>query len=359
MRTAPRFRNLALLAGGGLLALAVVMHLSAQPASQEKPTGKDPVKPAVKLDLKFSGPYKYDNLTVFLVHGEDKLKGKNFLTLPEAMAKDKLVIYETKQVNKLEMENVSDKEEILLLSGDIITGGQQDRVIVFDMIVPPKSGKVVLTVNCVEKTASRWMTPWKEKDKKFHASLDVLNSKGLRLANSYYQDQGKVWMNVEKAQHELTKSLGANVISKKSESSLQLSLKAKEVNDATDKYLAKLEDIIKDKKDVIGYAFGINGKVYGVDVYGSRDVFLKVWPRLLRASAVEAVMEMPKDQKQIKATELTTVQEFLKDAESGKLSTQKVNESIERIQSEAKFGVHIQTIDQKQKLFIRGAYYAH
>jgi hypothetical protein len=41
--------------------------------------------------------------------------------------------------------------------------------------------------------------------------------------------------------------------------------------------------------DVLGYAYAINGKIHGVDVFGSRDVFAKAWPRLLRAHAIEAV----------------------------------------------------------------------
>ena len=32
------------------------------------------------------------------------------------------------------------------------------------------------------------------------------------------------------------------------------------------------------------------GKVYGVDVYGSSALFQKIWPRLVRANAVEALM---------------------------------------------------------------------
>src|SRR5207248_3187508 len=46
------------------------------------------------------------------------------------------------------------------------------------------------------------------------------------------------------------------------------------------------------KADVIGYAAAINGKVENADVYGSSALFAKLWPRLLRASAIEAVAGM-------------------------------------------------------------------
>src|SRR5438552_18547497 len=53
----------------------------------------------------FSGPYTHENLTIFLIHGDDALKQKIFLTLPEALQQKKIVIHETRSVNELSMEN--------------------------------------------------------------------------------------------------------------------------------------------------------------------------------------------------------------------------------------------------------------
>ena len=36
-------------------------------------------------DYRLSGPYTHRNLTIFLVHGKDLIKGKSFLTLQEAL----------------------------------------------------------------------------------------------------------------------------------------------------------------------------------------------------------------------------------------------------------------------------------
>jgi hypothetical protein len=54
--------------------------------------GKGDLKAA---DYVISGPYTHKNLTVFLIHGPDKLAGKNFLTLQEALDQKKVVVYET------------------------------------------------------------------------------------------------------------------------------------------------------------------------------------------------------------------------------------------------------------------------
>ena len=46
---------------------------------------------------------------------------------------------------------------------------------------------------------------------------------------------------------------------------------------------------------MIGYVFAINGHINSADVYASRALFLKLWPKLLEASAVEAIAELNKD----------------------------------------------------------------
>ena len=52
------------------------------------------------LNYRISGPYTHKNLTVFLVHGKDLLKGHSFLTLQEALAQKKVIVCETKDVNE-------------------------------------------------------------------------------------------------------------------------------------------------------------------------------------------------------------------------------------------------------------------
>ncbi len=41
---------------------------------------------------RISGPYTHENLTVFLVHGPDKLKAAKYLTLGEAMEQKKVIV---------------------------------------------------------------------------------------------------------------------------------------------------------------------------------------------------------------------------------------------------------------------------
>src|SRR5437870_445332 len=76
-------------------------------------------------EYRVTGPYAYQNLAVFLIHGPERLPGKNILTLSEALKQRKVIVYETREVNTLAIENVSD-DEVFVQSGDIVKGGQQD-----------------------------------------------------------------------------------------------------------------------------------------------------------------------------------------------------------------------------------------
>src|ERR1051326_6982385 len=87
--------------------------------------------PQTKDDYRLEGPFTQGNLSVFLVHGKDKIKGETFITLQEALVQKKVVVRETREVNELSIENISG-EEVYVQSGDIVKGGQQDRMLVTD-----------------------------------------------------------------------------------------------------------------------------------------------------------------------------------------------------------------------------------
>ena len=61
-------------------------------------------------DYRLEGPFTQDNLTVFLIHGKDKIKGATFLTLQEALVQRKVIVRETRSVNELSIENISSEE---------------------------------------------------------------------------------------------------------------------------------------------------------------------------------------------------------------------------------------------------------
>jgi hypothetical protein len=167
-----------------------------------------------------SGPFTHDNLQIFLFHGPDRVKG-TWLTMQEAMAKKKLRVIETEEVNELAVENLG-TETVFIEAGEIVKGGKQDRVVAVDLVVAPKSGKVPIASFCVEN--GRWAKRGDENVAEFTSSNDSVASKGLMLAARKEGDQSKVWKEVAATQEKLNGNLATEVRSGESATSLQLSL---------------------------------------------------------------------------------------------------------------------------------------
>jgi hypothetical protein len=350
---APRLLSTSAVLG---LALAGVLALAAKPPAGQ-PAASAP-KPAPQAASKLSGPYVHENLTIFLIHGDDQIKNKTFLTLSEAVKQKKVIVHETKNVNELAIENLSLTEEVFVQAGDIVKGGQQDRVIAVDLIVSAKSGKLPIAAFCVE--SGRWTRRGAESAEAFGSvnSGGQAATKGLKIAVRKDMAQPKVWENVDKAQAQLGGNLGGSVRSRVSASSLQLTLENNKLREAVDAYVKKLAPIIDGKNDVIGYAFAVNGEINSADVYASHDLFQKLWPELLKGSVVEAIAEFKKG-KTFKPVTALAVQAFLADAEKGKKTEKEVTRRIKLIQQETPKFLLFKCEDQKQAgVAIRKSYVA-
>lgn len=324
--------HVVLMAAVGLLGLAASAATAGEKRTEETRAG----------DYRISGPYTQGNLTIFLIHGKDAIADKQYLTLAEALEQKKAVVHETKTVNEVSVENLSADVDLYLEAGDIIKGGQQDRVLSMDLIVKPKSGKVALPCFCVE--ASRWNQRGTEDAGAFRSSPGKAAGKGVQLAAQYSRDQGMVWKNVALSQMQLSRNVGRSVQQAASPSSLQLSQEDKKLLEMVDRYVHELEKAPKDNKDVIGYAAAINGKVENFDVYGSGALFAKLWPRLLRVSAIESVAALQKDKK-FEPAAAEAVAKMLADADKGKKEEKVVGGRVHLITRKSETNVFFETRD--------------
>jgi hypothetical protein len=306
-------------------------------------------------DYKLSGPYTHDNLAIYLIHGDDKLKDNDLLTLEEALEQKKVVVYETQNVNELAIENTSD-QDVFIQSGDILKGGQQDRVISSDLIASAKSGKIPLAAFCVEQ--GRWRQRGGEAVQIFSGSSNCLASNPLKQAARKPGSQQGVWKEVSNSQGKLAMNVGGSVQSGASASSLQLSLEDKKVQEAADAYAKELAEVADKDDDVIGFAFAINGKVNSADVYASHALFKKLWPKLLKATAIEAVAEMDKDKK-FEQADTDAVKAFFADAEAGKASSTEVGKRFTVIEQETDKNCLYETRNKEQQdVVLRRSYLA-
>lgn len=320
----------------GVILLALVLPVGLLLNAQQRTT-------VGSGDYRLSGPYTHRNLTIFLVHGKNSIKGKSFLTLQEALVQKKVVVYETQSVNELSIRNFSN-EDVYVQAGDIVKGGQQDRMIGVDLIVPPKSGKLPISAFCVEH--GRWSGRGNERATVFGSSSDAVATKEIKLAAKMSNSQGGVWESVTVAQDKLSRNVGARVNSRVSESSLQLAVENGKVQETADSYIKALSNIANRSDDVIGYVFAINGKVNSADIYGSNVLFKKLWPKLLKANAIEAIAETQQDK--FKPASADSVRGFLSEAEKAKGSDKDVNARVNLLTREDSENILFETRDRAQ-----------
>src|SRR5882762_11517423 len=298
-----------------------------------------------KDEYRLEGPFTRGNLTVFLIHGKDRIKGQTFITLQEALVQKKVIVRETCSVNELSIENIS-SEEVYVQSGDIVKGGQQDRMMAVDLILPPRSGKIGISAFCVEN--GRWSKRGTEEVTNFGSSANVIAGRDLKLAAKSAESQGEVWRQVAVAQDKLSANTGTRVNGAASPTSFQLALENKEVQKTSDSYFKALAGIVNGKPDVIGYVFAINGKINSADVYASTSLFKKLWPKLLQASAIEAVADLHRGEK-FAAPAADAVKGFLDDSPKGADEKQKdVSSRVQMVTRESKENVFFETRDRSK-----------
>jgi len=295
-------------------------------------------------NYKLSGPYVHENLTIFLVHGPDQAKSKLFTPLQEAMERKLVIVHETSDVNELAIENVSSSEEVFVQAGDIVKGGQQDRVLAVDLILPAHSGKIPIAAFCVE--SSRWQQRGGESAANFSMSDRMVATRSLKLAAKQEVSQARVWNEVAKAQEKLSDSVAKDVRSEVSESSLQLAMEDEKVKESAAAYVNKLISIVE-SNDVIGFVFAINDKLNSADVYASNSMFKRFWPRLLQTAAIEAVADRPLREKS-EVVSIAAVGEFFGASEQGDESLNEVTKRTHIFKLQSEKYLFFETRDMEQ-----------
>ena len=308
---------------------------------------------AQSTGYRISVPYSHKNLTIFLIHGKDQNVKGNIMTLQEAMERKLFVVYETSNVNELEVENLSKEQDVFIQSGDIVKGGKQDRVLAVSIIIPARSGRVKIEAFCVE--SGRWQKRGNEEAGKFTSSNDRIVTRDLKIAANASRSQQEVWAKVSEAQAQLGRNVGGSVADGASSSSLQLSLEDKKVVANIDEYVRALSSIANSKSDVIGYAFAINGKINSADIYVSNALFKKVWTKNLKATAIEAVAES-RGVRLAAPVKAEAVKGFMDDSDRARAKEKTVSSGARLITREDKDNVMVEARDERTNTVVHKTY---
>jgi hypothetical protein len=281
-----------------LFAISFVVPITLAGADTPKPAGNALDDQALLL-----APIQVDSLTLTpIVAKDDKSISKDdLLVLDEAMANKQVTIKEVGEgsVNDLTLTNRADRP-LFLLAGEVILGGNQDRIIGRNTVIPAKTTQEV-PVFCVEHGR------WDGKSKEFTTGKSLAH--GRLRGKASFEAQQDVWNEVsDKNEKRATKSASdtyRKVAQQQSDGTL--GGMEKKVNAALDKIAAA------DRARMIGYAVSLNGQVVTVDRFGSPTLFKKLETKLVRSYLTEAIDV--KAQKDVKAPSPADVKTFMVDAD--------------------------------------------
>jgi hypothetical protein len=283
-----------------------------------------PVGPGWRL----AQPVTYENLTVFPVLSAENADTSEFATLDDALASGAAIITEQgnymrrtrdgavqpysggAEVNQLVLVNRG-KKPLLLLAGEVVSGGKQDRIIGKDRIVPIGAEPLPLDVFCVEHGR------WTDGGDKF-AAAQLMVHPSVREKAAFDQNQGEVWAAVRSGSTaamsesvEVSGSgggVGGGVAPQISRSSVADTIastaptesyrkiyKASPVGASVESYADEIDRRFRRATSglkgeyAVGAVVAYGNEVAWSDIFASGQLFEAYWPKLLRSYVVEAL----------------------------------------------------------------------
>ena len=194
------------------------------------------------------------------------------LTLDEGRARGALTVIERAQASVPELiaENRG-KTHVLLLAGEILIGGKQNRVLREDLLLPPLSGPRNIAVYCVEQ--GRWNEGRKDFDSRGSVVQPSVRSQVLRKA-----EQSRIWSGVAAASRSLAAPSATG--------SYQAIYDKPEVKVHLEQATRSFDPTVA--PTAAGAAVFVGPNLAGVDCFHSPGLFAREWPKLLRAYALDA-----------------------------------------------------------------------
>ena len=264
-------------------------------------------------------PITYENISIFPVVSSNGQDTSSFLTLEEGLATGEVIVREQgsegmvrgrdgrpvyvpqyntgASVNQLVLINRS-KRPLLLLAGELVSGGKQDRVIGKDRIVPIGAPPLPLNVFCVEH--GRWTGV-----SQFAAARTIVHP-SVREKAAVDQKQQEVWDAVRSGT--TAKPAPAAPPPQISAYSIQGAIASNGRTEAYEKiYVSRavgvsIDDFVDEvqrrfagatsglkNERVVGVVVAYGGEIAWSDIFASGDLFDHYWNKLLRSYAVEAL----------------------------------------------------------------------
>lgn len=217
--------------------------------------------------------------------------------------------YSGDQVNTLVLVNNS-KRPLLLLAGEIVTGGKQDRIIAKDRIVPAGADPIDLSVFCIEHGR------WTESSAKFGSSAKAANESimvqpAVRQQAMVAKDQQQVWESVHGAIASMAVAAAPPPVARPGSAppagggdvmagnaalgttSYAKAMQAPAVSAKVDQEAAGLVELREQalatlsEEHAVGVVVAVRGEVIWADIFSDPGLLARYWTKLVRSYAAE------------------------------------------------------------------------
>jgi hypothetical protein len=301
---------------GGLLSITTLGGLACVGSGPGSPTtpGSRP-----EGDWRLLDPVVYENISVFPVVSSYRQDTSRFLTFEEGLATGEVTVREQgsetmvrgrdgrpvyipqpstgASVNQLVLVNRS-RRPLLLLAGELVSGGKQDRVIGKDRIIPAGGPPLPLDVFCVEH--GRWTGTAQ------FAAANTIVHPSVRERAAVDQKQTEVWDAVRSGTTakaapaapaprmtigDIQGAIAGNGRTEAYEKIYQSQAVGVSIDGFVDEVQRRFYQATSGLKNecVIGVVVAYGGDVAWSDIFASGDLFDHYWHKLLRSYAVEAL----------------------------------------------------------------------
>ncbi len=309
-------RTLMSMFGHGLLGISA-LGMAALGFVWWTPTGATPPGKA-DGEWRLLEPVSYENLTVFPVVSSSGYDTSAFLTLEDGLSSGEVTVreqgaegiyrnrdgsrpvvqnYGGPSVNQLVLVNRS-KRPLLLLAGELVSGGKQDRIIAKDRIVAPLGDPLPLDVFCVEH--GRWSS-----GAQFNEAKTIVHP-SVREQAAVKQKQGDVWAAVTAGSTAPQKTaapppmvpsadLAYTIQNDAPTQSYSKIYESRRVSSSVETVVNEIQRRFRKETSglkgerVVGVVVAYGGEVAWSDIFASDELFDHYWSKLLRSYAVEAV----------------------------------------------------------------------
>ena len=228
----------------------------------------------------YDSAVEFKNLRIIPIRPKNGFgnKSRRMISLNQAMKQGIAVVSErgtasTENVHYLRINNHSD-QIIYISSGEMFSGGRQDRIVMLDTLLEPNGRDQYISVMCVEELR------WSDKEKKF--SYQNFANPSLRKVVDVNKNQVLIW-------REIARQLGEGQIPSKSSAYLAR-MADKKMMQRNDEYYNFFKEKFKTADStIVGFVCMSGDKVIGSDIYASSDLFYNQLDPLLKGYCDQVV----------------------------------------------------------------------